>query len=245
MYAWGGDQVVKVPNAGVPEAWLVEELRIADSAVRSGAPIPAVDGMVMVADRHSMVSRRIDGPSMGRAFRDDPDRADEFGRELARIQVETWACVPSYELPLQRDRVEAKVYAAAREFGDDLLVALDLIPTEQRPLALCHGDLHPSNVVLGSGGPVLVDWFDASRGTPDADCARTEVMLTDADVDLGVGGDRVWRLVESYRAAIESTGCCDREHVARWAIVQRVGRLAEGFGVADLDALRRDLAAFR
>ena len=46
-----------------------------------------------------------------------------------------------------------------------------------RPPRLCHGDLHPSNVILTRDGPVIVDWFDASRGDPVADVARSSLML--------------------------------------------------------------------
>ena len=47
---------------------------------------------------------------------------------------------------------------------------------------LCHGDLHPSNVILTVDGPMVVDWFDTGRGDPIADIARsTLLMAPDAD----------------------------------------------------------------
>lgn len=40
VYALGDDRVVTAPDPATPEAWAAEELRIADSVARSGAPIP-------------------------------------------------------------------------------------------------------------------------------------------------------------------------------------------------------------
>src|ERR1044071_5794670 len=55
------------------------------------------------------------------------------------------------------------------------------MPPRVGPLRLCHGDMHPSNVILAPDGPMIVDWFDASRGEPVADVARTCLLLGDGD----------------------------------------------------------------
>ena len=43
--------------------------------------------------------------------------------------------------------------------------------------ALCHGDLHPGNVIMTQDGARIIDWFDATAGNPSADLARTCVLL--------------------------------------------------------------------
>ncbi len=50
------------------------------------------------------------------------------------------------------------------------------LPVSPRTV-LCHGDLHPSNVILTDDGPMIVDWFDACRGEPVAEVARTSLLL--------------------------------------------------------------------
>lgn len=43
---------------------------------------------------------------------------------------------------------------------------------------LCHGDLHPGNVLLpAQGKPVIIDWCDSAYGDADADAARTLMLL--------------------------------------------------------------------
>jgi aminoglycoside phosphotransferase (APT) family kinase protein len=43
--------------------------------------------------------------------------------------------------------------------------------------ALLHLDLHPDNVLLAPGGPVVIDWANARGGDPAVDVATTWVIL--------------------------------------------------------------------
>jgi fructosamine-3-kinase len=43
---------------------------------------------------------------------------------------------------------------------------------------LCHGDLHPLNILGDVDKPMIVDWPDACRGDPAADVCRSYVLLT-------------------------------------------------------------------
>ena len=48
---------------------------------------------------------------------------------------------------------------------------------------ILHLDLHPGNVMLTAGGPVVIDWTNASAGPPGADVAMTYLIMDTADVD--------------------------------------------------------------
>lgn len=48
-----------------------------------------------------------------------------------------------------------------------------------------HLDLHPGNVVLTEGGPILVDWANARSGSASLDVAVTAVILAEVAVDAG------------------------------------------------------------
>jgi aminoglycoside phosphotransferase (APT) family kinase protein len=43
---------------------------------------------------------------------------------------------------------------------------------------LVHLDLHPMNVMLTPGGPIVIDWTNAARGSALIDVAVTFVLLT-------------------------------------------------------------------
>jgi len=48
---------------------------------------------------------------------------------------------------------------------------------------LVHNDLHPGNVLVTADGPVVVDWENASAGSPDRDAAQMWALATVAEVD--------------------------------------------------------------
>lgn len=242
VYAWGEAEAVKLLEPGTPSEWLVEEARLYGAAVRAGAPAPEVRSLVDVDGHPGLVSERIFGPSMWRALVEEPWRARELGSLLAHVQLDVAACPASYELPRQRDRLVAKIHVAADRYGDDLRAALDLVADVGEHLVLCHGDLHPGNVILADRGCVLVDWFDASRGVLAAELARSALMLDQHHEALlpsgGLAVDATAELRDAYVATACELSGATHDQLEPWTLAQRVARLAEGFGVDEVDALR-------
>jgi aminoglycoside phosphotransferase (APT) family kinase protein len=250
VYAWGVDEVVKVPDRATSTTWLREELRLVESAARAGAPIASGHHLIELdGGRQGLVSERVDGPSMWQVLERTPARAGEMGVELAQLQLALFALTPSYELPDQHDRVRSKIHRAAHDHGDDLLAALDLLTCTDGPMVLCHGDLHPRNVILSSHGPVIVDWFDACRGDTIAEIARTSVMLTSREFVPGGAAvsdefaATITTMHDAYRLTLGRSIDIDTDDLDRWCLVHTVARLAEGFGVERLADLRMALAA--
>jgi Ser/Thr protein kinase RdoA (MazF antagonist) len=44
---------------------------------------------------------------------------------------------------------------------------------------LCHGDIHPGNVIMTAEGPRLVDWTGTIRGPAALDLAFSHIILTE------------------------------------------------------------------
>ena len=103
-------------------------------------------------------------------------------------------------------RVEADLAPADRRLVDQLLADL---PERLAALAACglpptlvHGDFHPGNVRLAGGGsrPVVLDWADASLGSPARDLAHLLAHLEPGDRPAALD-----RAVRCWRAAVP--GC--------------------------------------
>ncbi|GAA1765037.1 phosphotransferase [Luedemannella helvata] len=69
----------------------------------------------------------------------------------------------------------------------DLHARLHAVPARPgAPAGECvvHLDLHPDNVMLTAGGPVVVDWSNATDGPADLDLAVTALIFAEVAVDL-------------------------------------------------------------
>ncbi len=101
-----------------------------------------------------LVMDRVDGPSMLDVAARHPWRLGEYGRLLADLHRRL------HDLPAPPGLPSAGVP------GDRLL----------------HRDLHPLNVLMPEGGPVVIDWANCAAGDPAYDVADTWVLFATAEV---------------------------------------------------------------
>lgn len=241
----GDGRVVKIPHAETPSHWLRDEWRHLVVAERSGAPCPRSAQLVEVDAVPALAYEFVPGGTMWDALRVEPGRAEAFGEMLADVQFRVFRLPPSFALPSQRDRLRAKLRIASTRYGLDVEKATSFVLDHEGPVGFCHGDVHPQNVVLGPTEPVLLDWFDASRGLLVAEVARTSVLLQDLLVS-GVGpGSDAGAAHAVHQAYVEAAGVGeDVRCFRRWECVQRVARLAEGFGEDSVPLVREQLSSF-
>ena len=121
-----------------------------------GYPVPAVEEVS--DDGLDMVMERIVGPDMVAAIGKRPWTIPGQGRVLADLHRQL------HEL-------------AAPDWLHDCPVG--------RGDRLLHLDLHPLNVMLGPGGPVVIDWTGACRGDPAVDVALAWVLMAAGEVPTG------------------------------------------------------------
>jgi aminoglycoside phosphotransferase (APT) family kinase protein len=233
VHAYGRGAVVKVPLLATPASWILAEARYVEAVRPVGAPAPSLLGIEQIFGRPASVWERIDGPSLWQDVIERPDRSADVGRTLADIQLSLFELVPPVTLPDQRDRLISKIRWSAANVDASLRVALELLPGGTGTPRLCHGDLHPSNVIVSRDGPVIVDWFDASRGDRVADVARSSLTLlahgaTTPSHLPGSDPRTLALLTEAYLARLRESLDIPAGLLSRWQAVSAAARLAEG-----------------
>jgi aminoglycoside phosphotransferase (APT) family kinase protein len=248
IHAWGDHAVAKVPMDTTPEGWIRFEATYTEAVYASGAPVPRVLGVEMIGGRAVSIFERIDGQSMWDALMANPADATRFGCELAELHLSVLELTPPIIVPSQQARLDCKIRTAARTVHPLAKAALSLLPEHRGRVALCHGDFHPKNVILSSRGPVVVDWFDVSRGDPCADVARTSLLLTGgenpdaASVHLpGASRPVLNDLHDAYLQSMTATLSLDPADLSTWRFVEAAARLSEGVPAEPLLALLRGL----
>jgi Ser/Thr protein kinase RdoA (MazF antagonist) len=192
MYAWKEGQILKLFRDWWPAARVEYEAHIARMVSAAGLPVPAVGEVVEIDGRLGLTFERVDGPSLLETFRTKPWTLFVSARLLAELHADMHACsVP--ELPSQRQRL-ANTLKQAETLPADMreagLKALNNLPDSDQ---LCHGDLHPANILMTARGPIIVDWLDATRGNPLADVARSSLLLRVSAPPPGASGRWLFR----------------------------------------------------
>lgn len=176
IYAWNGDQALKLHRAGWSAAWVEHEAQVSGLVAATGLPVPAVGGTLEVDGRYGILFERIAGPSLVQQFSAKPWTLLSALRAFTDLHLAMHARTVA-GLPSQRERLACLIQDASPLPEEIRAAALERLHQLPDGAALCHGDYHPDNVLMTRTGAVIIDWGSASRGNPLADVARTELLL--------------------------------------------------------------------
>lgn len=222
VYTWEHHHILKLFNAGIPREIAEREANLTCLVSAKGVRVPAVIELVEIEGRAGIVYERINGNNMLDRLSRQPLKLLHFARLTAELHVDLHRrCIP--DLPPMRQRLEAKINAA------DLSVflkvaALKALKSMPDGESVCHGDLHPNNIMLTANGPVIIDWLDATLGDPLADVARTLIIAGEAARDLNIAKLIFRRVYLNHYLKLSGAA---REAVFRWLPIIAAGRLDE------------------
>ena len=184
VWRWSTATVVKVLRPGIPRHWAALEADIIRRVHDAGLPVPRTDGVVDVGGRPAVVLERIDGSSMWSQIRSSPGDLPRLVEELVDVQQAILGAGPIEGLPDLSARVRSKIDAVTELPSGERQEALALLDGLPQGSTLCHGDMHPGNLLAGPDGWVVVDWFDAvgrpCDGRPGAKLAPHAVRVRTA-----------------------------------------------------------------
>ncbi len=232
VYAWGSDdaRVLKLYNSGLPAGWVDYEAEIGRAVHACGVPSPALFEVIEIEGRRGIVYERVDGPAVLTVLRRQPWRARELGALMGETHARIHACQTD-RLPTGHSRLKRSVEAAdlPANVREAALRRLERLPQANH---VCHGDFHPDNVVLTRRGPVVLDWTNAVRACPEADVARTLLMLRIGEPPPGLAlrlalGVVRKLLIHAYLRRYQQLRALDMRHVREWMLPVAVARANE------------------
>jgi aminoglycoside phosphotransferase (APT) family kinase protein len=135
---------------------MVDEARTMVYAREHGYPVPAIDAIS--DDGTELTMERLYGPSM----------VDLLGRRPWMVRGQG-VLLADLHRRLHDIPAPEWVATAPGAAGEQLV----------------HLDLHPLNVMMTAGGPVVIDWSNAARGDGHTDVALTWVLLSAGQIPGG------------------------------------------------------------
>ena len=243
IFTWDEDKILKLYHEGASSGEAEQEAACASIAYDAGVNTPAVIDTITVENRQGIIFERVHGVTMLEAIIANPQQLISYAHLLAELQVDMHARTAS-KLPLQCQRLQYQIQSRsglAEEIKVALLEDLDQLQDDN---VICHGDLHPENILLTAEKPVIIDWVDATQGSPLVDAARTNLLLRDGDLPPSMNEQRRQKVAEMrylfYEAYIErytQMQSISREAIARWELAVAAARLSEGISNAEKSEL--------
>jgi uncharacterized protein (TIGR02172 family) len=232
IYAWNDGQVLKLFNPGISRSTVEFEAKQTRTAHATGLPVPAVGEIHEIDGRIGLEYERVEGVTMLEAFMRKPWKFPVYARKLAELQADMHQ-YRTPEMPSQREKLERKIKRADMLSEDLRKAALKKLESLPEADKLCHGDFHPGNVLLTSHGPVIIDWMDATRGSPILDIARSTLLMGGGPLPPGTPMVGLVKLIrrwfyDIYMRRYFRLNPADRQEVDTWLPVVAAARLDEG-----------------
>lgn len=179
VYAWAPGQVVKLFKRGVSQQLSQHEAQKTRAIFAAGAPAPDVLDEVTLEGRFGIVLQRLDGPTLLQLSRSGAMTTAQTGAVLASLSMAIHRVSPPREALFLRDWLGALQLSGGMVPEPIATGILALIERLRPGDGLCHGDLHPGNVIMTAEGPRVVDWTSAVRAPAAFDLACTHVILVE------------------------------------------------------------------
>jgi Ser/Thr protein kinase RdoA (MazF antagonist) len=180
VHAWAPGQVVKLFKTSIPGRVGRHEVRMTRAVFAAGGPAPEVLGEVTLDGRFGIVLRRLDGPTLRELSRTHAMASEQVGAILSTLAITVHKTRPPPEVLSLRDHVQASLRFSGdvlpTHISEGVLGLIDRLPQGD---GLCHGDLHPGNVIMTAKGPRLIDWTGTVRAPAAYDLGVCHLLLSE------------------------------------------------------------------
>jgi hypothetical protein len=178
--------------------------------------------------------QRIPGPDVLTLLQRQPWHVRSLAGTFAAAHLTIGRCQAPANLPGQREALAGRIDdgplpAPLRSYAQQVL---DDLPDGEQ---LCHGDFHPGNALVTGDHIGVIDWVNATRGTPASDHARTLLLLRWANplpgtpalsrALIAAGRTLTTRL---YAHAYQAGSPTRQKDIHRWLVVHAAARVSEG-----------------
>jgi tRNA A-37 threonylcarbamoyl transferase component Bud32 len=231
---WGDGRVLRLLRDPAASDRLRQEASAIAAAKDAGIPAPAVFEAVVVDGRPGLVMERVDGVDLLTGLSRRPWRILSAAQDLGGLQARLHDAVAPADLGDLREHLRERVTGAPHLPARLRAHALDVLADLPDGNRICHMDFHPGNVMLGSHGPVIIDWANTVRGDSMGDLGRTVMILRCAAPPPGMSAllraiDRMGRSIfrRLWVRGYGRTRPIDFDVMYRWETVCAAARLSE------------------
>ncbi|WP_291580579.1 aminoglycoside phosphotransferase family protein [Clostridium sp. UBA6640] len=232
IFEWGEDKILKLFRSGIPQKQVRDEYKISLEISKKIKLTPKVYEFIEIDNRNGIIYERINGPAMMKIIASKPWTVKKEAQRLAElhksIQKKIDFELPKYKVRLMEDI--SRVNLLSDDIKTKLYKYIEELPDGDM---LCHGDLHPDNILITKDEPIIIDWMTATKGNPLADVARTSIMFKFGDIpEKSYIEKKIINFIRKkfyleYIKRYINISKVDIEQIKRWELPVAAARLVE------------------
>lgn len=173
----------------------------------SNLNIPKLLEVKKINNRWAIISEKIEGKTISQLMKEEPENFDKYLNLFIDVQL----AILENNVPLLnriKEKFTRKLENATNideNIKYELLQRLEGMKNHNK---LCHGDYHPSNVIVKNDGTVyVIDWAHVTQGNASADAARTFLLFSMAEEN---------EKAEKYLNLFSEKSGISKENIQRW-----------------------------
>lgn len=175
VYQLTEDTIIKVFREGTPIEEVQREMTLSKEALVFGLPTAIAFEVVRTGNQYGAIYELINAKTLASIINDNPTETAHYGAEIGRIMHQMHSVHDTQnKLPDAREATMEAIERLRRYFTDEEVTMMreiaDAIPEGNSVL---HCDLHPKNIMVSNGEPLLIDMGEVCHGNPLHDLGHT------------------------------------------------------------------------
>ncbi len=177
IFEWEDGTVLRLMRDSYGLESIELQARALKAAHDAGVAVPTPGAATIIDGRHGLIMERIDGPDLLTLIGRKPWHLWSAGIVSGQLQAEIHDIAAPEGLPNLKEALTRQIESSDLVPPELAKFALDVLADLPDGDRLCHGDFHPGNIIRTDDRHVIIDWSNVVSGDPNADCARTQLMI--------------------------------------------------------------------
>lgn len=245
IFKYDDQCVVKLFKDGMGKSFAMNEHRILTGLHGEGIFAPNGYKVIEIDNRYGVVCDYVKGTTMLELLGKSPLKFSQLAKQMAYIHYNMQKEV-KLDLEHGHDRLIRHINATDMLEIEEKQLLTEQVMKLPKCQLLCHGDLHPDNIMLYKNDYVIIDWESATLGHPLADVARTSLMFKYGTLpdDLSLIKKKIIHMtrklfLNAYLNAYIKLAKCHKKDILLWEPVVAAARLVEGIPLKEKEQLKK------
>lgn len=231
------NRIVKLFKKYLPPNEALYEANKQKFAYSCGLNVPKVFEVTKINGIQAIIMEYINGETLGQQIVKNIESVEHYISIFVNVQNE----IHRVKIHEDRDEIESmaeklnRQINSARTLGKEQKIKLlSRLSSLQYDSKLCHGDLHPYNLLISNETISIIDWVDASAGDPRADVCRSYLLFSSYSHELA----------ELYLRSYCDMTNISKKGVLEWLPIIAGTRLNEKISPEETKYLKKIVAEF-